>query len=49
MLWNEFVGDFTNVFEDTAAYKQAYADLTKLEMKNDKANNYIAAFERLIN
>jgi len=49
MLWNEFVGNFTNAFEDTAAHEQAYADLTKLEMRNDKADNYIAAFKHLIN
>jgi len=49
MLWNEFVGDFANTFEDTATHKQAYADLTKLEMRNNKANNYIATFKCLIN
>ena len=47
-LWGYFANKFTDTFTDTAAYEQAYADLTKLEMKGLEADNYIATFERLI-
>lgn len=46
-LWTVFADEFTNAFTDTAASEQA--DLTKLEMKSNEADNYIATFERLIN
>jgi hypothetical protein len=36
------------VFTDAASAEQAYEDLTKLEMKGDDIDEYVAAFERLI-
>jgi len=47
-LWNEFVNKFGQAFADTAAAEQAYADLSKLEMKGDEINKYIATFEHLL-
>jgi len=47
-LWNEFVNDFAQAFVDTAAAEQAYADLSKLEMKGDKIDKYITMFEHLL-
>ena len=47
-LWNEFVNDFAQAFADTAAAEQAYADLSKLEMKGDEIDEYIATFEHLL-
>jgi len=48
VLWNDFMTDFTGAFMDTASAEQAYADLTKLEIKGDKSDEYIAAFEYLL-
>ena len=48
VLWNDFIADFTGAFVDTASAEQAYADLTKLEMKGDESDEYIAAFEYLL-
>ena len=48
-LWNEFAQDFADAFADTASAEHAYAELTKLNLKGDEADNYIALFERLIN
>jgi len=47
-LWNEFVNDFAQAFVDTAAAEQAYVDLSKLEMKGDEIDKYIATFEHLL-
>ena len=47
-LWNEFVNNFTQAFADTAMAEQAYTDLSKLEMKGDEINKYIATFEHLL-
>ena len=47
-LWNEFVNKFGQAFVDTAAAEQAYADLSELEMKGDKINEYITTFEHLL-
>ena len=47
-LWTDFVTDFERAFMDTASEEQAYADLTKLEMKDDEIDGYIAAFEHLL-
>jgi hypothetical protein len=47
-LWNEFVDDFGRAFADTAAAEQAYADLTRLEMKGDEIDEYVATFEHLL-
>jgi len=47
-LWNEFVDSFGHTFADTVATEQAYADLTKLEMKGDEIDKYIATFEHLL-
>jgi hypothetical protein len=33
---------------DTTSSEQAYTDLTKLEMKGDEINNYVATFKNLI-
>jgi hypothetical protein len=43
-----FIDEFQRVFTDTASAEQAYEDLTKLEMKGDDIDEYVAAFERLI-
>jgi len=47
-LWNEFVNEFSQAFADMAVAEQAYTDLSKLEMKGDKINEYIATFEHLL-
>ena len=47
-LWNEFVQEFNDAFTDTTAAEHAYAELTKLYMKGEEADQYIAMFERLI-
>ena len=47
-LWNKFVDDFGRVFADTMAAEQAYVDLTRLEMKSDEIDEYIATFEHLL-
>jgi len=47
-LWNEFVNDFAQAFVDTATAEQAYADLSKLEMKGDEIDKYITTFEHLL-
>ena len=47
-LWTHFVDEFQRAFTDTASAEQAYEDLTKLEMKGDDVDEYVAAFERLI-
>ena len=46
-IWQEWKQAFDLVFTDTASVEQAYAELTKLEMKNNEIDKYIAAFERL--
>jgi hypothetical protein len=33
---------------DTASSEQAYTNLTKLEMKGDEIDNYVATFKNLI-
>ena len=43
VLWNDFITDFTGAFAE-----QAYANLTKLEMKGDGIDEYIAVFEYLL-
>ena len=48
VLWNDFTTDFTDAFANTASAEQAYANLTKLEMKGDEIDEYIAAFEYLL-
>lgn len=47
-LWNKFINKFGQAFVDTAAVEQAYADLSKLEMKGDEIDKYIATFEHLL-
>jgi len=47
-LWNEFVNKFRQAFMDMAMAEQAYADLSKLEMKGDEINKYIATFKHLL-
>jgi len=47
-LWNEFVNKFGQAFADTAAAEQAYTNLSKLEMKGDEIDEYIAIFEHLL-
>jgi hypothetical protein len=46
-LWNEFAQDFNNTFTDTTSAEHTYAELTKLHMKEEEADNYITLFERL--
>ena len=46
-LWTEWETTFTTAFTDTASAEQAYADLTKLEMRGDEIDEYIATFEHL--
>ena len=46
-IWQEWEQVFDLMFMDTASVEQAYTELTKLEMKNDKIDEYITAFERL--
>jgi len=46
-IWNEWVTNFEQAFADTASAEQVYADLTKLEMRGDEIDEYIAAFEHL--
>ena len=41
------VANFDQAFADTASAEQAYADLTKLEMRGDEIDKYIVALERL--
>jgi hypothetical protein len=48
ILWVEFVVEFTQAFIDTVSSEQAYSDLTKLEMKGDEIDDYVATFENLI-
>ena len=48
VLWNNFITDFESAYADTASEEQAYADMTKLEMKGDEIDEYIAAFEYLL-
>jgi len=48
VLWNDFITDFESAYMDTASEEQAYADMIKLEMKGDKINEYIVAFEYLL-
>jgi len=47
-LWTDFVSDFERTFVDTASAEQAYAELTKLEMKVDEVDEYITKFEHLM-
>ena len=46
-IWQEWEQAFNLAFTDTTSVEQAYTELTKLEMKNDKIDEYITAFERL--
>jgi hypothetical protein len=46
-LWAEFVGDFTRAYLETASAEQVYAELTRLKMRNDKIDKYIATFGHL--
>jgi len=46
-LWTKWKTAFTTAFTDTASAEQAYADLTKLEMRGNKIDEYIATFEHL--
>ena len=46
-IWNECVTNFEQAFADTVSAEQVYADLTKLEMRGDEIDEYIAAFEHL--
>ena len=48
VLWNNFITDFKSAYVDTASEEQAYADMTKLEMKGDKIDKYIVVFEYLL-
>ena len=48
VLWNDFITDYTGAFVDTASMIQAYANLTKLGMKGDEVDEYIAAFKYLL-
>ena len=48
VLWNDFITDFESAYMDTASEEQAYADMTKLEIKGDEIDKYIAAFEYLL-
>ena len=48
VLWNDFITDFESAYADTALEEQAYADITKLEMKGDEINEYIVAFKYLL-
>ena len=47
-LWTDFVTNFERAFAETASAEQAYADLTKLKMKGDEIDLYIANFEHLL-
>jgi hypothetical protein len=47
-LWNEFIDNFSCMFANTVAVEQAYAELTKLEMRADKIDKYITMFEYLL-
>ena len=44
-IWNEWVVNIEQAFADTASAEQAYADLTKLGIRRDQIDEYIAAFE----
>ena len=46
-IWQEWEQVFDLTFTDTALVEQAYAELTKLEMKNDEIDEYITTFKRL--
>jgi len=48
VLWNDVITDFTGAFADAASAEQSYANLTKLEMKEDEIDEYIAAFKYLL-
>ena len=48
VLWNDFITNYTGAFVDAASPEQAYANLTKLDMKGDEVDKYIAAFEYLL-
>ena len=48
VLWNDFITDFESTYADTASEEQAYTDMTKLEMKGDEIDKYIAVFEYLL-
>jgi len=47
-LWDDFVHDFEQAFADTASAERTYADLTRLGMKGDEIDEYIATFEHLL-
>jgi len=46
--WDDVVRDFEQAFADTASVEHAYADLTRLEMKVDEIDEYVARFEHLL-
>ena len=48
VLWNDFITNFKSAYADMASEEQAYADMTKLEMKGDKIDEYIVAFKYLL-
>ena len=48
VLWNDFITNFESAYVDTASEEQAYVDMTKLKMKGDEINEYIAVFEYLL-
>lgn len=41
-------GELERAFAETASAERAYAELTKLETKNDQINTYITIFEHLL-
>ena len=47
-LWNNFRVDFRQVYQDTAAEENAYADLKNLRMAKDRIDVYIAHFKVLL-